>query len=416
MSLDGGGQSASSPQPGSDAAAMQHALQQQQQTIQALQAQLQQQHPPPPHRIVATIGRLEPFTGQGSALAAQQWLKKIEYRFTVCEAMLGIQNTSQATGARLLATADALVEEADRWFSGLPQAPATWAAFREAFVRRFAGVATTDAKLSELQRLVQTAQRVREKLNVDGLRRYATQFLQLAGEIPPEVMSDYLKRKSFAEGLPQKHAEYALSRNRSEHPPELHALVDDILARALDRAMSTATLGGSAGPQHGDAMQLDAVSLCAAQFGVSREEAARYVEPGEGWAVHDTGDGGRNAGPSSAPAPFPGPSSRAPDTDAVERLLAAFESRMESRFGTASGGAGSHGTQSRSQSQRRNVPGGVLAEVPAALLEARKAAGLCIRCGVTKYEGGNKGHNARSCRAPVDKTTPAAEGKKKAGF
>ncbi len=91
-------------------------------------------------------------------------------------------------------------------------------------------------------------------------------------------------------------------------------------------------------------------------------------------------------------------------------MLAAFQ-----RF-HASTSSGSSGSQGKSQSKRRNVPDGVRDEVPSALAEARKAAGLCIKCGVAKYEAGGKGHNSRTCQAPADKTTSAAEGKKKAGF
>ena len=399
-----------------DAHAMQQMMHQQAQAIQALQAQLHQQQQaapqqlppqaaaPPPHRIIATIGQLEVFTGSGSASAAQQWLKKTEYRFGVAEAMLGVAGTPPAFGARMLATAAALTDEADRWFTSMPQQPNTWDEFRVAFLRRFAGVATTDAKISELQRLVQAGQRIREKLTVDGLRRYAAQFLQLAGEIPPAIMSDYLKRKTFAEGLPQKHAEYALSKNRAANPPDLHVLVDDILARALDRAMSSSTLG-HASSHHGDDMQLDAISLCAAQFGVSREEAARYVEPGEGWAPHDTD------ARSSAPAKSPASSS---SEGMEERLLAAFEARFKAL--ASSSGNSSSGSQGKSQPSRRYVPSGVKDQIPEAMIEARKAAGLCVKCGVVKYEGGGRGHNAKTCKAGFDKTTSVAEEKKKAGF
>ena len=65
---------------------------------------------------------------------------------------------------------------------------------------------------------------------------------------------------------------------------------------------------------------------------------------------------------------------------------------------------------------RRNAPSGVLKEIPQDLFEARKKAGLCCKCGVAKYEGGNQGHNARTCKAAADKTTGVEEGRKKANF
>ena len=72
--------------------------------------------------------------------------------------------------------------------------------------------------------------------------------------------------------------------------------------------------------------------------------------------------------------------------------------------------------RNRGHTSRRNVPGSVTQEVPRELFESRKAAGLCAKCGVTKYEPGSKGHNAGTCKLPVDKTMSAADGRKKANF
>jgi hypothetical protein len=383
-----------------DASTIAMMLQQQQQLIAMLQQQ-QQQQAPASHHIVATIGQLDAFDGRGSLMDAELWMRKAEYRFAAAEALLGI-TAAQSAAARLLTTARALTDDAGRWFATLPSQPRSWDEFCTAFRSRFGSPASTDAKLSELQRLVATAQKIREKFTVEGLRRYATQFMQLAGQIPSDIMSDYLKRKSFAEGLPQKHAEYALSKNRSDKPPALHALVDDVLARALDRAMSSAAPSALSS---GDAMQLDSISLCAAQFGISRDEAARYVEPSEGWAPHET------SGPSATPpASSPSPASSPAGDEQIERLLNAFAAR----FGSAS--SGSSGASGRGQSQRRNVPSGIRDVIPDALIKARKEAGLCVKCGVVKYEPGGKGHSSRTCQAAADKTTSVAEGRKKANF
>lgn len=353
---------------------------------------------------MGTIGQLESFTGLASSVTAEAWITKAEYRFAVAEAMLGAAGTTQATGARLLTAASALKNDAELWFVALPARPVTWEAFRAAFLRRFVSAATTDAKLNQLRCLVAVAQRVREKLTMENLRRYATQFLQLAGEVPSNIMTDYMKRQLFADGLPRKHAEYVLSRNRGDNPPELHVLVDDVLARALDRALSSAAVGGSASASAaaagGDAMQLDALSLCVTQLGMSREEAARHLESVEGWAPHDT---------NGRAAPAPSPASGASSDDQMERLLNAFAAR----FGGANSSSGSQG---KAQSQRRNAPDHVRGDIPDGLFRERKAAGLCAKCGVAKYEGGHNGHNSRTCKAVADKTTSVAEGKKKAGF
>ena len=419
-----------SPQPGTDnvlhqlLAAQQQQMHQQQlalaslattqqQLQQQLQQQQQQQQQQAPtvaaHRIAATIGDLQAFTGRGSSVAALQWLHNVEYRFAAAEALLSVAADSpQGAAARLLSVTRAFTEDADRWFTTLPNRPGTWADFKDAFKRRFVSVATTDAKLSELQRLTASMQRIREKLNVDGIRRYATQFQQLAREVPDSIMSEYLKRKAFADGLPQKHAEYVLSKNRSSNPPTLHALVDDVvLARALDRALSSAaTMQGNA--SSGDDMQIDAISLCATQFGIPHDEARRYLEPQEGWSMHDTHrDDGPNASAAAAGAGSSSGRSQTSGEDLqTERLLAAFESR----FGSALSGSG------KSQSQRRNVPSDLSKEVPQELANARKEAGLCIKCGITKYEPGGKGHNSRTCKLPVNKSLSASEGRKKANF
>jgi hypothetical protein len=143
-------------------------------------------------------------------------------------------------------------------------------------------------------------------------------------------------------------------------------------------------------------MDIDAISLCAVQFGVSREEAASYLEDAEGWQPHDT-----SSSSSTAPAPST-PATSAPPPS-IEQLLAALDARYAGRGG-------------KGNSQRRNVPAPIRANIPHELGEQRKQAGLCVRCGVKKYEGGMKGHNARTCHAPVDTTTSAADGKRAAGL
>ena len=74
------------------------------------------------------------------------------------------------------------------------------------------------------------------------------------------------------------------------------------------------------------------------------------------------------------------------------------------------------GPAARERNSRRNAPSGVLKELPRELAESRKKAGLCIKCGVAKYEPGGHGHNAVTCKAAVDKTTSVEEGRKKANF
>ena len=52
-----------------------------------------------------------------------------------------------------------------------------------------------------------------------------------------------------------------------------------------------------------------------------------------------------------------------------------------------------------------------LKEVPHELSEARKKAGLCIKCGVAEYEPGGSGHNSRTCKAPAEQDDQRSGGR-----
>lgn len=151
-------------------------------------------------------------------------------------------------------------------------------------------------------------------------------------------------------------------------------------------------------------INLDAISLAVATFGWSREEAQQHLSEGEGWTPHDThGRLQAHQGAASAASASPPPTVNIEDR--IDKLVMNALAKV---------GAGPVG-RDRNQS-RRTVPGGVAKDIPAELAKARQEAGLCIKCGVAKYEGGSKGHNSRTCKAPADKTTSAAEGLKKANF
>jgi hypothetical protein len=257
-------------------------------------------------------------------------------------------------------------------------------------------------------RFADGARRLREKLTVDGLRRYTTLFLQHAGEVPAADMTERAKRLLYAEGLPPRYAETALREDAAANPVSLYDLTQIILAKATFKAYAggpPSSTGGSARGADGDAMQIDSISLAAMQFGVSREVAASYIAPAEGWAPHDT---------DSVPGSGAGMSAQAASEDAiVHKLLAA----MGSRFGNSGYTAGSSSSASSSSgSSRRSVPFDVKKNIPEALAKERVTAGLCVKCGVVKYEPGGRGHNSRTCKAAPDKTTSAADGKRAAGF
>lgn len=46
-----------------------------------------------------------------------------------------------------------------------------------------------------------------------------------------------------------------------------------------------------------------------------------------------------------------------------------------------------------------------LSEIPLPIRKLREAYGVCLRCGVHKFSAGADGHNARTCKAPLDKKT-----------
>jgi NACalpha-BTF3-like transcription factor len=397
---------------------------QQQQLVAVLQQQPAAQGQPTAAQLLAlsSLGQLRAFNGRVDAngLAAREWLTHAEHHFGARELAVGV-DAAQGDAYRVHAARNALTDDALRWLSALPQPPTTWAAFRDAFLQRFSSVPAVQVREAQLHRFVDAARRIRDKLTVEGMQRYTTLFLQYAGEIPAERMTEATKRTLYAQGLPSHYAETVLIEDAKAQPPPLHEVAQTVLSKATLKAY--AVHGGAAGstsissPSPGptstsrasDAMDtsLDAISLCAAQFGVSRAEAAVYLEESEGWAPHDTTHGGGSTVSSSPPpsaARASGPASTAGEVQQMERLLAAFEAR----FANKSGG--------RPQSQRRNVPPTIRTDIPNALVTARKEAGLCVRCGVAKYEPGAHGHNSRTCKAAVDKTTSAAEGKKQANF
>lgn len=130
-----------------------------------------------------------------------------------------------------------------------------------------------------------------------------------------------------------------------------------------------------------DAMDVDALALCALQFGVTREQAAGYCT---------------DEGPSRSAA------SSSTETVLAQLLAAITAPRL---FKGAQPGRNKTGV----------AAGGLLKNISEELISSRKKANLCAKCGVVRYERGATGHNARTCKAPPDATTSIAEGLKRAG-
>jgi hypothetical protein len=240
----------------------------------------------------------------------------------------------------------------------------------------------------------------REKLTVQGMQMATAQFAQLAGEVPDDLMTLRAKLALLSRCLPTRYAGVVLEQEAKKPTPALHEVINIVLAKAANKEQAVAYGGGSSSSGSASA-SVNAVSLAAvaSHFGWTAEEAAAAFGNDEGWQEHDT-SGNQRA--STGPVAFAG-TGRLPD-DQVELIINAVATRLAADpGGQGDGYRGSHLGGS-----------GVAKEVPAGLADSRKHAGLCIKCGVTRYAPGIKGHNAATCTAKADTTTSAADGLKAA--
>ena len=413
LSLDASPSSASAapsfgPSSG-DIAALVRALQDGQ-IQQAEQARKQQAASSAQLLLLQSLGELPSFNGKGgdTTLIAQEWLQRSEDFFTAREQATGV-DAVLGDKARVLAATNALQDDARRWFTALPKRPATWAEFQSAVKARFCSVPSERIRVDRLTAFIDQAARVRDKLNVSGMQAFTARFLQLAGEVPDDLVTGRGKLALLARALPQRYSEVVLQEEAKKPTPPLHQVIDTVLSRASQKEQAASYGGSSSAPASAAPMQLDAISLAITTFGWTREEAQRNLSDGEGWAPHDTNGGPQSSqgSSSSGPASSASPPPTTLSHEQVTQLLAAFG---------AHGAKVGAGPAARERSSRRNAPSGMAKEIPQELFEARKKAGLCCKCGVAKYEPGAHGHNSRTCKGAVDKTTSTAEGIKKANF
>ena len=358
--------------------------------------------------VLRSLGELPTFSGKGgdTTLLAQEWLQRSERYFAIREQALGI-DALLGDEARRLNAAYALQDDARRWYDALPQQPSTWIEFSKAIKSRFCSVPSERIRVEKLREFVDRAAKLRDKLNVQGMQAFTARFTQLAGEVSDRFLTDHGRLELLARGVPQRYAEVVMKEDAKEPPTPLHDVINMVLARASQKEQAASFGSSSAVTTSAAPLNLDAVSLAVATFGWTHEEAQRHLQESEGWTPHDTyGNPLQHPSSSSSSAIVaPSPSYPAVTREQIDQFLNAM-SRV---------GAGPAGRERNAQS-RRSVPEGVHKEVPADLAKSRMEAGLCIKCGIVKYEGGGKGHNSRTCKAPVDKTTSAAEGRKKANF
>lgn len=384
---------------------LQTQMQQAMQTIQGLEARLQHiptapsAHSPP---ALAALGQalaavvamptIPAFSGKETANSlgreAEEWLNHAERVFQLREAT---GSAAVPDHLRLAHVNCALTGPAQEWYTALVTKPTTWAAFRTAVLQRYQVGSTARLLEAKLRRLSTDA--ARAKLSIDGVRAYLHQFLNVANRLRDSEMLQHTKVGLLIEGLPVRYREFAIREDEAAAeravPLTIATLADRLLRRTAHGELAAAGYsgGGASGSSGATAMDLSAISVAqlAETFGVTPDLAAAYLESEEGWAEHDTSVGG-SAAALSRPA---------------EDRLAAVERSL-------------HALTQAVRRPASSAPRGLPDSIPEALAEARKAAGLCVRCGVAAYAPG-KGHNRRTCKAAEDKTTSVKEGARRAG-
>lgn len=281
--------------------------------LQHQQAAMQQQQLQATAQLLSlqALGPLATFSGKDAAagLAAIQWLQQAERYFAARETALGI-SSAQGDASRVTLAANALQDGALTWYNGLPAAarPTTWAAFCDALRGRYGGnVPAARVRIEQLRNFVDAARRLRDKMTLEGLQAYTARFQPLAGEIPDTHLTAHGKLELLARGLAPRLAEVVLTEDANDAPAALHEVIRKVLAKATFKEYAAGQGSASyaaASSSSSAPMQLDAIALCATQFGISRDDAARYLEPQEGWVPHETG-----SAPSSAASSYPPPSS-----------------------------------------------------------------------------------------------------------
>jgi hypothetical protein len=361
--------------------------------------------------LLQSLGDLPGFTGRGTdtTLLATEWLRRTEDYFASRELAVGI-SAAQGDLARLASAINALSGDARSWFDSLPQRPTDWAALKLALRARFCSVPDVRIRVDRLEEFVEKASRLRDKLNVQGMQGYTNRFAQLAGEIPDDRITLHGKLRLMARGLPSRYAEVVLKEDSKEPTPDLNAVINLVLARATQKEQATHFGGSATSSASAAPIGLDAISLAVSTFGWSREDAQRNLSEAEGWAPHDT-DSAPSGGRFNPPQ---GETAHSQQARGTAPTLAGFSAEQFASM-AAMFGASSRSADSKKQSQRRLVPSDQRVAIPSELADGRKAAGLCIKCGVANYEPGGRGHNARTCKAATDIATSVADGRKKAG-
>lgn len=364
-----------------------------------------------------SLGALPAFSGKGVAdttLLANDWLGEVEDHFAEKEQALGV-SAAQGDRARVNSATNLLQGDAGRWFRSLPLRPATWADFRAAFEARFCSVADERLRGEKLAEFAEKQSRLRDKMNVTGLQAYTARFQQLAGEVTSDYMPLHAKLALFARGLPARLAELVMKEDSKKPPTPLEDVITIVLSRAAQREAVSAFHGAPQGASSSSAsaapIDLASVSLAASLYGWTPEEARANFDGPEGWKPHDT-----DAAPQFRPQGASSSSATAASSSPTAGMPAEWQQFMFNALSLKFDPNRQGNDRGNGNRSRRNAPSSITKEVPAELIAARKEAGLCMKCGIHEYTPGSQGHNSNTCRANIDKTTSAAEGKKKANF
>jgi hypothetical protein len=367
--------------------------------------------------ILQSLGPCPSFSGKPTAgsnlsLHAHEWLLRCRDYFNSREETLELAHGSpEADRARIATVLPALHGDAHRWYTAIPAAdkPKTWAAFEKRVRERYCnGAAEERLRLDVLTAFVVNASKLREKFTLTALESFVARFQEIASEIPDSFATIHQKLALLAQGLPARYGETIMREDAKRPVPPLHEVVNAVVARAAFKE-GAAAFSHAASLNNISGATVEEVAFCAQTFGVDRGLAASYLAPQEGWAPHHTHD--ESQGSPASPAAAPAATTKGLPTAAeYAQLLAAFTAQQQR------GGAGPSRNAPATQSKRRLTPADIQKAIPQPLATARKEAGLCIKCGIEKYEPGGKGHNARTCQRPIDAKTSAAEGLKKASF
>ncbi len=366
------------------------------------QAQQQAPHVPAPagssldiaaltqaNAAVKMMKELPPFEGRASAmgLSAARWLQDVEYIFSTNEALLGIAGTARAEAMRLGTATSALTEEARQWHVSLTEqgkAPASWAAFKEAFQARFNGISSDWLRQQELEEWVRKESR--DKMSLKQLGEFCQKFVERAAQLSDRFFPRHQKILLLAKGLPRGLRKWVLDQKTQENWEQSKS-VDEIVQFVLLRASSDSFVKDGIYGARGANTGASSVAAGDSDMDIS---ALQFEGRAHNWDSDEEEE--RYGSRSRAPA-------------AAVLSLNAIKAQLDEIRQLAA--MGSH-------SNRTAVAKSFAKQIPEPLAKARKTADLCIRCGAQWWVRGKDGHNARTCKELIDAKLTVAEGLQKA--